>query len=145
MDACSPAISSQAPDDLPSISRPKDVPFQQLSLKSSRSSSDYRHHNFDCFDSYPSSSHTNTSPDHIPRLHECQLLYRSPEHTRRSRDRSRGRHEQVSDRSLSASSQVSSGHLRPAARHLNHANIKHEPGTKCTLIFCKMASYIGQG
>lgn len=119
------AVIYRPPEDLPTISRPRDVPLQQLSLKSSRSSCDYRLHGNDGSESYPSVQ-ASSSPDHIPRLHECQLLYRSPEHTRRSRDRSRGRHEQVSDRSLSASSQVSGSHLR-SGKCSNQANIELEP------------------
>lgn len=116
------AVIYRPPEDLPTISRPRDVPLQQLSLKSSRSSCDYRLHGNDSSESYPSIQ-ASASPDHIPRLHECQLLYRSPEHTRRSRDRTRGRHEQVSDRSLSASSQASGS--RPRAE--KHSNTASEP------------------
>lgn len=95
---------------LPSIPRPKDVPFQQHSLnKSSRSSCDPRRLSNDYCDSHHPASSSSHSPDHIPRLHECQALYRSPEHTRRAHDRGRARNDHASDRSLSLSSQVSSG------------------------------------
>lgn len=105
------AISYHPPKDLPTMSRPRDVPFH--SLKSSRMPCDHRLHGNDGGELCPPFQAA-ASPDHIPRLHECQLLYRSPEHTRRSRDRTQGpRHEQVSDRSLSASSQVSGDRLRP--------------------------------